>query len=104
MSTKTYTLIPQQSTGRGWQQCPDHMAERWAVVEVISFTAKGKPYKRFRTLLTSRTKSHAECERQAFVRAAKPLSKPGLGQRFRATGRRIIARSLSYDQYHGRDR
>jgi hypothetical protein len=100
---KTYTLIPQRASTRGWQPCPDHQAERWAVFEVTAFSHRGHPARKQRMLMHSRTKAHAEAERAAMECAAKPLNKPGLGQRFRSQGRKIIAQSLSYDQYHRRN-
>lgn len=98
--SRTYHVQPQRATGRGWQDCLDHQAERWAVIETTYWQRGQQSAQRARIVERHELKRLADVRRDELARAAKPLPKPALGQRFRSTGRTIIARSLSYEQYH----
>ena len=103
MSTKTtFSVCPQRATGRGWQDCSPHQAERWAVVAVSVFRDKGRKAARRKVVSTHATRNEADNAQGQHTRIARPMPKPGLGQRFKATGRRIIAQSLSYEQFRGK--
>jgi hypothetical protein len=92
----TYSLQPQRPSRKGWLDCMDHEASRFAI---YSHTARGK-YRVTRFVQAFPTKAVALGLQQELTRLAKPLPRPTLGRRCVAAGRKIIARSLSYDQYH----
>lgn len=89
--TRTYHVEPQRATGRGWQACEPHRAERWAVVSrtrsrrgVVSRVEASYTHRKFADML-----------QESLTRAATPVRRPTLGQRFVRTGRAIIAGSRS---------
>lgn len=100
MST-TYHIQPQRSTGKGWVDCLQHQAHRFAIVERKVFKpAPGKRAAVERIVAKFERMAEAETHLDTRRRVAKPLPRPTLGQRFAKTGRKIIAASLSYEQFH----
>jgi len=99
MASVEYSLQPQRRSPKGWQDCMEHQAERWVIFE---HRRSGK-YRVTRKYGAYNSKAVALDLQRELNRLAKPRPKaPSLGQRFIRTGRSIIARSLSYDQYHNR--
>lgn len=97
MATVTYSVQPQRPSPRGWQDCLDHEATRFAVRR---HERRGK-YRITRFVCAYSTKAAAIDYQRQLQRLAKPKPRlPAVGQRFLRTGRNIIARSLSYDQFH----
>lgn len=89
--TRTYHIEPQRTTGRGWQACEPHRAERWAVVSRTR--SRRGTVSRVEAAYTHR--KYAVMLQESLTRAATPTRRLTLGQRFVRTGRAIIVGSRS---------
>jgi hypothetical protein len=94
MPNLQHRIVPQHSTGRGFEECEPHRATRWAVIEVKIVTSGKRKFRVVRTLATTPERRAAEEILAVTQRNAKPLSRPTLGGRFPRTGRAIIARGI----------
>lgn len=90
----SFLVVPQRAS-MGWTSCEPHQAQRWSVQRVTMGRVNGKTYRTLKQLAAFKTQDEAEyfagrCQRGA----ASGTGLPTLGQRFPATGRKIIAASL----------
>ena len=99
------TVEPQRRTlagDAGWTICLPHQAGRFAVVQLTIWRKGGKQFRKTR-VVASFTGAGAEAAANklmlTLVAHGKPKPKLSLGGRMAATGRRIIARSLTATEY-----
>lgn len=95
MSNITYTVQPQRRE-RGWVEATPETAERWAVLKVQHFKARGRAGTSTRIAFTAPTRAEAQAAADSLRSATRKPTRllPALGQRFPSTGVPIIARGI----------
>lgn len=101
-----YTVEPQRRErfgDAGWKLCLPHQAQRFAIVQLTIWREHGKQYRRQRVVASfsgAGAEATASSTLQTLIAHNKPKPKNTRpGARFIDTGRKIIARSLTGEEY-----
>ena len=81
-------VLPQHHTPSGWQLCPDHKAQAWAVIDI----RRGKVLSRWQR------KARAEDYRKSLIASLQPARSHQLGARCpqRLASAALLATSLNH--------
>lgn len=108
--SKHIDVMPQRRVGNEWKQCAEHQAQRFAVVNIKRLTISGKPQRQVKVLASFKSKAEALIVRDNMhskgrnkrASKARPEGLPQPGSRMdpRPEGVKVIAQSLTQEQYN----